>query len=146
MAGAAVALAVVEVVLSPPEVICVALTESVAEADTLDVIEAELSAGANAEDDDTTSLSVSEDTTDMLEDEAEVMVSSVVGGLDSVGIGTGTGAALVAGIDRVSDRVSDGLGVKDVLSTVGVEASALDSVVISLTVAVIVSAMLGKAP
>lgn len=78
----------------------------------------------------------------MLEDGAAVLVSKVVG----VGVlgsaDTGTVGSLVAELERVSDR----LDVK-VPSEVDIEASGLDiSVVMELTVAVIVSAILGIAP
>jgi len=143
VAGTAVALALPALVVLLLELGCVALIELVAEEAPLVVTVAELS--IDAETDDTTSLEVAEDATGVLEEGAAVIVSSVVaGGVETlVSVGIGTGGLLVV----ESDVVSDKLAVNDVLSTVGVVASELESsVVMSLTVAVMVSAMLGNAP
>lgn len=143
VAAAAVPLAVLEVVVCVLEDDCVVLIETVAEADSLVALGAELFADTDA--DDTTSLVALGDATEMLEDGTAVVVSNVDGvGVGALGsVGTGTGGMLVARLDWVSDR----LGIRDVLSRVGVEASALDnSVEMALTVAVMVSAILGMAP
>jgi len=104
---------------------------------------AELSKDAEAE--DVRSLEKDSVTAEVLGAGAAVIVSSVVGGgageLEAVG--RGTGRVSTAELVRLSDRVR----LENVLCTVGMEASELDCmVVMSLTVAVMVSAMFAIAP
>lgn len=143
VAATAVALAVPVLLVSLLELSRVVLVELVVEEGFLVVIVADLSIDEEA--DNTTSLDVAADTTGPLEDSTAVDVCSVVaGGVDTlVSVGRGTRGTLVIELGGISDR----LRVKAVLSAVEAEALELDSsVVMSLTVAVIVSAMLGIAP